>query len=316
MAQDRGHSNGRGPRGRNGPPRGGHEAPTPVLPLYREAHDAPPGLADTSHRGLWFDRFFNAYHWKDGKDGALDIDKSRRKKDEKSWQDRWLGGLAGEVGDPARLKGYAQRLAILAQAQGGDTREFQSEWNFVTGMGLPHPLENGLVFHPTLGVPYLPASGVKGLVRAFLRDRTDLDGQYIEDWFGPDLGGVPAGEQAERAAAGAFVFFDAVPVAPPTLAVDVMTPHMGKWYAEGGKIKADGQGHLPADAVPADWHDPIPIKFLAVKDIRLQFALAPRRRGVPNEADAREALFDALGQALSLLGAGAKTAAGYGRFGS
>jgi CRISPR-associated protein Cmr6 len=291
-----------GPRGSGGGH--GQVPPTSVLPLYREAGEARPRLAADSHGGLWFDRFFDAYHWT--RDGRLDIHKDGRE----SLQGRWLEKLAGtganprRVGDGAHLAAYRARLERLAAALNGECRVFVSDWNFVTGMGLPHPLENGLAWHPTLGTPYLAGAGVKGLTRAFLKQWTDLDAALIERWFGPDLE-----DPKKEAAAGEFVFFDAVPVEPPALTVDVMTPHMGQWYAEGGGI----EGHLPPEKVPADWHDPVPVKFLAVKEIKLVFAIAPRRR--PGDAEGLATLFEGLEQALRLLGAGAKTAVGYGRFG-
>ncbi|SMF95244.1 CRISPR-associated protein Cmr6 [Methylomagnum ishizawai] len=285
------------------------------LPLYREAAEARPGLRPDGHAGLWFDRFFNAYHW-DAGEGVLAIDKNGGKKGEKSRQDQWLDALVrASARDPAplarRLAAYRARVERLVKARGGRTQAFRSDWNFVTGMGLPHPLENGLAWHPTLGVPYLAGAGVKGLLRGFFTHWTDLDGGLIERWFGPELDGPE-----DEAAAGEFVFFDAVPVVPPALMVDVMTPHMGKWYEEGGEIELDEKGRLPPERVPADWHDPVPVKFLAVRDIRLLFAIAPRRRGAGDvpEAEALKALFDGLRGALEWVGAGAKTAVGYGRF--
>ncbi len=44
-------------------------------------------------------------------------------------------------------------------------REVVSQAPFVTGMGLEHPLENGFSFLHPYGLPYLPGSSVKGVVR-------------------------------------------------------------------------------------------------------------------------------------------------------
>ena len=84
-----------------------------------------------------------------------------------------------------------------------------------------------------------------------------------------------------------------------------MTPHMGEWYAEGAGRPGE------RDTIPGDWHDPVPVQFLVASRPRFQFALAPR----PGAADAAADLPDlvqALGDALEWLGAGAKTAVGYG----
>mgnify|MGYP001208129626 CR=1 FL=1 len=107
--------------------------------------------------------------------------------------------------------------------------------------------------------------------------------------------------------AGRFRFFDALPVEPVTLAADVMTPHLAKWYEQGGAIE---DWRLEPDKVPADWHAPVPVPFLVVKEAKLLFGMAPRR---PEFAQELPRVFAALKQALDWLGAGAKTAADYGR---
>ena len=104
---------------------------------------------------------------------------------------------------------------------------------------------------------------------------------------------------------GELIFFDALPVAPVKLDVDIMTPHMGKWYLDGGKIK---NIDTDSDKIPADWHDPNPIPFLAVQEAKFLFTIA-RRQG--SNLDIAE-VFACLDQALEYLGVGAKTQVGYG----
>ncbi len=256
------------------------------LPLYSN-HHAPRDLPKQAHHGLWFERFFGAYEpgtWQvAGPDGKGDPKKS------------WLTDLAGkQAGDRAALQRAADNRFSLARILGGAARCFATEGPFATGLGLPHPIENGFAWHPTLGVPYLAGSAVKGLLRAWLEAWQPSPCAHLDDWFGT------------TEAAGRFIFFDAVPVAPVSLTVDVMTPHMGDWYASGGSIKGTNPSVLPAD-----WHDPNPVHFLAVKRAHLLVVLAPRR---PADAELVPALFDHLVHALAFIGAGAKTAAGYGRF--
>jgi CRISPR-associated protein Cmr6 len=43
-------------------------------------------------------------------------------------------------------------------------------------LGNPHPVEKGFLWHPTLGTPSLPGSGVKGLVRAWVEAWMPFDG--------------------------------------------------------------------------------------------------------------------------------------------
>lgn len=269
------------------------------LPLYKSTQIEPPTLCAKSHHGLWFERFFNQYDsaWK-----VVDQGKSA-----------WIKQVAGPCGDAKELQrhavGLVERLAFL----GGDYRGFETDWHFATGLGNQHPVENGFLWHPTLGVPYLPGAAVKGLVRAWVEqwDDTERD-RRVREWFGvdPDMAkknGIP--EQA-----GGLIFFDALPVGPVLLTQDVMTPHYGKWYEEGGKIEAKSERDLyseeNAKRIPADWHDPVPVPFMVVKKASFLFAIAPRR---PAFQDQVEPALQALQNALDWLGAGAKTAVGYGR---
>jgi CRISPR-associated protein Cmr6 len=120
----------------------------------------------------------------------------------------------------------------------------------------------------------------------------------LKSWFGTEKKGDVADQ------AGGLIFFDAVPDQRPSLVCDIMTPHMGKWYADGGKGDSNNN-----DALPADWHEPVPVSILAVKHAQLIFSIAPRKA---EQAEQLDTVFNALSQALEWLGAGAKTAAGYG----
>ena len=90
------------------------------------------------------------------------------------------------------------------------------------------------------------------------------------------------------------MFFDAVPTEVPQLELDVLTPHFPQWYS--------GQNS------PSDDQEPKPVLFLTVAPkSKFLFALAGP------EADVNRAK-EWLTLGLTELGAGAKTAAGYGWF--
>ena len=255
------------------------------LPLYRQ--DPEPTLATEGNRGLWYNRFFNRYtaEWTIPDTGKT----------------QWVSENAGIIGQREVLQTQALRQLALITALGGRGAVFETDWHFATGLGLPHPVENGLAWHHTLGIPYLAGSGVKGLVRAWVEVWDDTlnaeeKTRRIIRWFG-DL------QQA-----GQFRFFDALPVELVMLTADVMTPHMDQWYEKGGKIGESGEDlHR---RIPADWHNPVPVPFLVVQKAKLLVGIAPRR---PEFAGELPQVFAALKQALDGLGAGAKTAAGYGR---
>jgi CRISPR-associated protein Cmr6 len=267
-------------------------------PLYQNhhVHEQKP---DSAHGGLWFDRFFNRYQVK-GQE--WEIPKPDDRQDAKR---DWIKTVSGPVGQAEQLAEYTERQIALVRHLNGRSQRFRTDWHLVTGMGNPHPVENGFCWHPTLGVPYLTGSAVKGLVRAWVEgndDRLGDDQKYarLKRWFGTEK----KDDIAEQA--GGFMFFDAIPDDRPYLLCDIMTPHMGKWYSDGDKGDANN-----SEAIPADWHEPKPVPFLAVKKAQLVFSIAPR---LPTLVDELDTVFNALTQALEWLGAGAKTATGYGYF--
>lgn len=278
-----------------------------MIPLYvGHSRDAQNTRPTQGHAGLWFERFFNQYspNWSVEDTGKrnflhslLGHHGSERRSSEGS----------SRVGHEPALQRQTERLASLAESLGGVTIARQSSWHFATGLGNPHPVENGLSWHPVLGTPYLSGSAVKGLARAWL-ELNDYPAELRKQLFGsdhkdPQLAQSFADEP--ELVVGRVIFFDALPLEPVSLTLDTMTPHMGKWYEQGG----DQPGR--AETTPADWHAPVPVPFLVARSIMLQFALAPRSK---EDEPLVEVARQALEAALANLGAGAKTAAGYGAF--
>ncbi len=186
-------------------------------------------------------------------------------------------------------------------------------------------LENaGICLHPIYGFAYLPGTGLKGLARAYaetvwfaslpLSQQSDgwrtiervfgwapgsdeIEYKLVKPWKPVDS--ELKHHEDEQAAAGTVVFHDAWPTTWPRLSVDIVNNHHPGYY------KGDGP--------PGDWESPVPVYFLMVRPgQQFFFALSPRRRdeGEPLVGQAQEWL----NGALTHLGFGAKTAAGYGRF--
>lgn len=282
-------------------------------PFYKGSVEAAqqiaPGQTQTANTGLWFTRFYSGFEadWSVG-----DVGK-------RGWIDKTVG--LGASGSADQVMHLLKRQRHLCQALGGQVTCLQSVGNFVTGTGLSHPVENGFTFHPTLGMPYLPASGVKGLLRGWVEVWMDHDTPdkhaLIARWFGAAKGGDQDAQNTpvvEVENAGGYIFFDALPSKPVHLGCDVMTPHMGKWYEKGGDYTAAMQ----ASAAPADWHNPMPVPFLVVKQgTDFNFMVAPRTTGNKDTDAVTVAelprVMAELKNALEWLGAGAKTAVGYGR---
>lgn len=279
-----------------------------ALPLYQSLHQAPPvhdPMQPMGNCGLWFERFYDRYQ----------ADFKQAKESDNAFSE-WLKTFNHLAGDSSDLEAAINRQSLLVKSLNGTEALFTSDWHFVTGMGNPHPLENGFNWHPVWGVPYLPGSGLKGLVRSWVEawqfDEDNAEAQTqrkqrLLDWFGseekhPDPAIVPQ--------TGKVIFFDAIPYKPVRLVSDIMTPHMDKWYAEGGSIE---NVQCQAEAVPADWHSPTPIYFLAAKAPVFLISVAPRNEWGADEVDLGEVM-QCISDALEWLGAGAKTAVGYGDF--
>ena len=286
------------------------------LPLYNSLHSFPPTpneIGTDGHQGLWFSRFYSAYP-----DIAAIKPKANMLPKEKEaliqQEITWLRTFDHKkVGDSSALQTKALQQSALCHRLKGQSSVSKTQWHFVTGMGLSHPIENGMAWHPTLGVPYLTGASVKGMVRAWLEAwEVDEDDEQqkrrLQQWFGSD------NKEGDVSQAGGLIFFDALPTQPVTLGIDIMTPHMGKWYAEGQHIQITAPNDAnDSDKLPADWHNPVPVQFLVVKQACLQFCVAPRNKYYAEKIDL-QCVINTLNNALEWIGAGAKTAAGYGRF--
>lgn len=281
------------------------------FPFYKDSARVADGLASRqtlpqAHLGLWFTRFYDGFTAP-----AWDIDTdSKRGFIDRTVQLSTQQDGAGRV----RIKALAERQQKLCEALGGRCCTLTAEGPLVTGTGLSHPVENGFTFHPTTGMPYLPASGVKGLLRAWVEVWADLPDAERRDRVALWFGAVEGQDEQDAHSAGALIFFDALPTAPVALRCDILTPHMGKWYERGDELTA----HNYASTAPGDWHSPVPSSFLvADRGAAFVFGIAPRCTGdAGHDARARAAVpqaLQALQQALEWIGAGAKTAGGYGR---
>lgn len=252
---------------------------TGLRPLYAGAHAViDRGRRPAGgHAGLWYDKFYSG------------VARDPRQRDKNAHRD-WIATVTrGAIGDGAQMDEAAGRRRLMVESLGGALGYFEATSRFVTGLGRAHPVENGFAWHATLGTPYLPGSSIKGLVRAWAREQV-ADAGLVDE-----LLGAPGH-------AGQAGFLDGLPVAPVQLEADVMTPHYGPYYQRG--------------EAPGDWHGPVPIPFLvAAAGMKLQVAVLADER-VP--ADRRAAVVDTamgwLEGALAGMGAGAKTAVGYGRF--
>ena len=178
-------------------------------------------------------------------------------------------------------------------------------WRIAVGIGENSASENSLAMSAIHGLPIIPGSALKGTARSHARDTEDPD--LVDELFGAPRpqGGTKTSTAAdageEKARMGAVRFFDAIPTgAPLTVVVDVLTPHVKPYY--DNRNRENPTGPIP---LPGDYHDPVPVQFLAVQTGVLRTLLA-------GEPTAVELAADALCAALDERGIGGKTNAGYG----
>ncbi len=218
----------------------------------------------------------------------------------------------------AMLKSYDHEVARFT---------LSPEWRLAVGLGTGHVLETGLTLHRIYGLPFIPASAVKGVTRAQafweiaeqlnlrepqlpLLDRLLTEGRQepqrkgwnslrpesdFTNWQNISREFYKVFGTTE--ARGEVNFFDAYPAQAPRVKLDLMNPHYGPYYSDTVKRKP-----------PADYHSPVPVYFLTVERTSFTFALAS------SDHNLRETAERWLKKALSDLGIGSKTAAGYGYF--
>jgi len=218
----------------------------------------------------------------------------------------------------------ARQRAVAGTSVGALLRiEARASSPFTTGLGNEHPLENGYAFLSPYGLPYLPGSGVKGVLRRaaqelvllqhggwdaagsfVLAQRDDLP--VVLDAIDVLFGREPPDGDGDHVR-GVLTFWDVLPQLPgDSLLVEVMTPHQSHYIQQGEP--------------PHDSGKPNPITFLTVPP-GAGFAFhvvcdLPRLRRLAPALAAGESwtrlLSFAFAHAFDWLGFGAKTAVGYG----
>ena len=239
----------------------------------------------------------------------------------------------------AELHARQQSIAETLPAETRLTLRAESVAPFTTGLGNEHPLENGFSFLNPYGLPYLPGSGVKGVLRQAARELAGGDWGETCGWSEDEaytlmqgegekrkpvvdqrtrtpvklsmldvLFGLESGDRDRSHVRGALSFWDVVPqIKGDSLMVEIMTPHQGHYY----QWKKDAGGN-PIEVAPHDSGSPNPISFLTVPPgaaftfiVTCDTTHLRRLAGELIETAAFEHAFD-------WCGFGAKTAVGYG----
>ncbi len=252
--------------------------------LYKDAPSADFATND-ANAGLVFEKFveMRLSGRIDTGDVALKI----------NLDDDWYKRVCASVKHSPIVTEYVARLLTLMHHLGGYWGAFKATSSFVSGLGNSHPTENGMVWHPTLGLPYLPASSLKGFMRAAAAAQGCDQG-----WDKEEIKRIFGAQPSDVACQAHVQFFDAIPIQAPSLQWDVLTPHYANW--------------TPEDP-PGDWRSPIPIKFLVVNEAVLLISFVVDAN-YPERTRVQEKLMHLLTEGLCSYGIGAKVNVGYGRF--
>lgn len=169
------------------------------------------------------------------------------------------------------------------------------DWRLVVGLGSEHVQETNMTLHHIYGIPYIPGSAVKGVLRHWWlqenEDFVDNKGKINEDMALKNIDFLTVfGSQEQR---GEVQFLDAYPE-EVHFATDIMNPHYPDYYG----------GRKP----PTDHQNPVPINFLTVEETTFRFVFLAK------DQDPLAKLKDRFQMALELKGVGAKTSVGYGYF--
>ena len=151
----------------------------------------------------------------------------------------------------------------------------------VVGFGAEHVLETSITLHHLFGIPYIPASAIKGVVRMvsfweiaenLKNDKKieELQKYLYDEQIEEELNDVELKHEClehkllfgTQGFKGLLVFLDAYPeveAGKEIFELDIMNPHYTEYYTEKSEI-------------PGDWENPKPIVFLTVKkDIPFHF---------------------------------------------
>ena len=185
---------------------------------------------------------------------------------------------------------------------------------FITGLGAGHPTETGMILDRNTGVPYIPASSIKGVLRLSCAiNLAKKNEAYRKSGIVPDndeklvryFGSMSQNEK--EASRGQLIFLDAYPAGIPKLKVDIMNPHFSKYYSGENKQ-------------PVETENPVPIKFLTLEkgtQFIFRCAFLPLGNEILSEENRLEIENDVdemFKTAFEKVGFGGKTAIGYGRF--
>jgi len=218
---------------------------------------------------------------------------------------------------------------------------FSPDWRMVVGLGNESVYETSMTLHHVFGIPYIPASSIKGIVRSWIitehfGSKTAPENEVLfpmvnaeyralmNDIFCKTFGCPKTAKKVkfsegkpEMKRDDIYIYEDPTPTA------------LGKenrgniiffdaFPMEIPNIEPDIMNvHYPnyygGSDPPTDFQNPNPVFFLTVKNTPFQFLVGSVKNDPANLKIGKRTITDWLKEALEEHGIGAKTAVGYGR---
>ncbi|MCS7202291.1 MAG: type III-B CRISPR module RAMP protein Cmr6 [Dictyoglomus sp.] len=253
------------------------------------------------------------------------IPKSSLRNEEKENKDKYLQFIISELAKLEEklinfnfIKERNQELTKILERYGYTKLSFEAicSWRLIIGLGGTHPQETSMTLHHVYGIPYIPGSAIKGVTRhwailKFADHSVKEENEDFSEVLEKISKGLEKGENFDltvdgitfidliqifgtQKEIGKVIFMDAYPISKINLKIDIMNSHYPQYYL----------GKEP----PADWQNPVPIKFLTIEKTKFQFYLLSHNRNLLSCAE------KLLKEALREHGLGAKTSLGYGTF--
>ena len=197
------------------------------------------------------------------------------------------------------------------------------ESSLIIGLGNEHPSEKGFLFEWNMGIPYIPASSIKGVVRLAaavngLNDLAQADAdeneinKYVkrlekDDNIPENFKELFGAGGDTGAAKGKVIFLDAYPATMPKLQSEIMNCHYPDYLNKGQRGPTEDQSPNPQKYWAVQKQDRSGNPLMFVFRMLLSHEIAA-------DSNLRSTLEKAFESAITEHGLGAKTAVGHGRF--
>lgn len=199
------------------------------------------------------------------------------------------------------------------------------ENKLIIGLGGHSVIETDITMHHTYGIPYIPGSALKGVLRNYIikkyyindknKKLKELEKEISEDKLFNDIFG---GEENM----GGVIFLDSFPEEKVKIKTDIMTPHYPNYFGNENQYPRDDEKVNPVKflVLEGDKKEEYDFEFnLFIDKLKVNKKLSDYKNSKISKSEKenktlKEFIELNLKEALELNGIGGKTSVGYGFF--